>query len=67
MSRVKTRYTPPKHYTAEELRATLILDLESDLAFSQRTNPPTPEWVTYQEGIVAALANLRAGGEDTRL
>jgi hypothetical protein len=61
------KYTPPVRYTPEELRAALIADLESDLEFSRRTDPPTSEWVAYQDRISTDLANLRAGGKDARL
>lgn len=65
MSRLK--YTPPKHYTQEELRAALIADLEADLRFSLDNDPATPEWATYQAQIRADLTNLQAGGKDPRL
>jgi hypothetical protein len=67
MPRVTPRYVPRKQYTAVELREALILDLESDLAFSHNNDPVTPEWVAYQNRIVTDLVNLRAGGKDDRL
>ena len=56
------RYTPRKHYTPEELREALILDLEADLAYSKTNDQDTPEWVAYQAKITEELINLRAGG-----
>lgn len=61
------RYVPRRHYTPEELRELLILDLEADLAFSIANDPDTPEWVAYREKNIKDLANLRAGGKDDRL
>ena len=60
-------YTPRKSYTEGELREALILDLEADLEYSLKNDPPTPEWATYQDKIRADLKNLRDGGEDDRL
>lgn len=67
MPRVNTRYVPRKQHTPEELREALVLDLESDLAFSHNNDPTTPEWCAYQNRITQDLINLRAGGKDDRL
>ena len=60
-------YTPRRHYTPDELREALILDLEADLSHSERVDPPTPEWLAYRAKIRSDLASLRAGNSDPRL
>jgi len=67
MARVVRPYVPVTKHTPEQLREALIADLDSDLAFSLRSDPPTPEWVVYQTTIRADLERLRAGEADARL
>ena len=64
MKRTREPYRAPHRYTEEELRALRILDLESDLAFSLRTDPNTPEWEAYRNGVQTEIEHLRGGGED---